>query len=78
VKSGQTISNNVGQSSAAPDVDIESMINHAIAPLLARLEAFETTRIEAKAPANFSSALLQRAKEVAPLKLMQLQEVEAA
>jgi hypothetical protein len=76
--SGQTISNNVGQSSAAPDVDIESMINHAIAPLLARLEALETTRIEAKAPANFSSALLQRAKEVAPLKLMQLQEVEAA
>ena len=69
---GQTISNNVGQSSAAPDVDIESMINEAIAPLLARLEALETNRSEEKAPANFTQALLQKAIAVAPLKLMEL------
>ena len=68
---GQTISNNVGQSSAAPDVDIESMINEAIAPLLARLEALENTRSEATAPVNFTQALL-RVKEVAPLKLMEV------
>ena len=70
VMSGQTISNNVGQSSAAPDVDIESMIENAIAPLLARLEAVETKlSTEAVAPANFTQALLQRVKEVAPLML---------
>ena len=68
---GQTISNNVGQSSAAPDVDIESMINEAIAPLLARLEALETNRSEEKAPANFTQALLQKAKAIVPLKLME-------
>ena len=50
--SGQTISNNVGQSSAAPDVDIQAMINEAIAPLVARLEALETNRSEATAPAK--------------------------
>ena len=38
----------------------------------------DTVTSEATASPNFSSALLQRAKEVAPLKLMQLQEVEAA
>ena len=106
VMQGQTISNNVGQSSAAPDVDIQAMINEAItneldsvkasniadyqgfsallvrrgaeidelkeaiAPLLARLEAVETKlSTEATAPANFTQALLQRAKEVAPLML---------
>ena len=104
--SGQTISNNVGQSSAAPDVDIQAMINEAIAneldsvkasniadyqgfsallvrrgaeidelkeaiaPLLARLEAVETKlSTEATAPANFTPALLQKAKAVAPLML---------
>ena len=67
--SGQTISNNVGQSSAAPDVDIEAMINEAIAPLLARLESLESVRSEATAPANFTPALLQKAKAVAPLML---------
>ncbi len=72
VMQGQTISNNVRQSSAAPDVDIESMIENAIAPLLARLEAVETIRSEATAPVNFTQALLQRAKEVAPLKLMKV------
>ena len=46
-------------------------LKQTIAPLLARLEALENTRIEATAPANFTQALLQRAKEVAPLKLMQ-------
>ena len=54
---GQTISNNVGQSSAAPDVDIESMIENAIAPLLARLEAVETKlSTEATAPRKFYSS----------------------
>ena len=38
----------------------------------------DTVTSEATASPNFSSALLQRAKEVAPIKLMQLQEVEAA
>jgi hypothetical protein len=52
VMQGQTISNNVGQSSAAPDVDIQAMINEAIAPLVARLEALETNRSEATAPAK--------------------------
>jgi hypothetical protein len=41
----------------------------AIAPLLARLEVLETVRSEATAPANFTQALLQKAKAVAPLKL---------
>ena len=54
---GQTISNNVGQSSAAPDVDIESMISEAIAPLLTRLEAVETKlSTEATAPRKFYSS----------------------
>ena len=39
VMSGQTIPNNVGQSNAAPDVDIDSKINKAI-------EALNTKRIE--------------------------------
>ena len=69
---GQTISNNVGQSSAAPGVDVESMISEAIAPLLTRLEALENTRSEATAPVNFTSALLQRVKEVAPKKLLEV------
>lgn len=113
---GQTFSNNVGQSSAAPDVDIESIVNDAIAaklseikdeikeeygagfrsisanitdllqqrdreidtlkteiaPLIARLEALEATRSEATAPANFTQALLQRAQEVAPIKLKEI------
>jgi hypothetical protein len=37
VISGQTISNNVGQSSAAPDVDIDAKINEAIANLRASI-----------------------------------------
>ena len=73
-------SDNVKQ--VSDNVDIESMINEAIAatlidelkqtitPLLARLEAVETKlSTEATAPANFPSALLQKVKEVAPLKL---------
>ena len=57
VMQGQTISNNVGQFSAAPNVDIESMINDAIAPLLARLEAVETKlSTEATAPRKFHSS----------------------
>ena len=105
---GQTISNNVGQSSAAPDVDIKSMIETAINSRLIIIEsevsglridrhiektdgllieklqtdlAIAHNRIddldkkiaalisEATAPANFTQALLQRAKEVAPLML---------
>ena len=58
---GQTISNNVGQSTAAPDVDFESIVNTAIAPLLARLETLETNRSEATAPAK--KPLMQIARE---------------
>ncbi len=47
-------------------------MSEAIAPLLSRLEALETNRSEAIAPANFTSALLQRVKEVAPLKLKEV------
>jgi hypothetical protein len=50
-------------------LDIESIVKDAIAPLIARLEALETVRSEAVVPANFTQALLQRAKEVAPLML---------
>ena len=89
-------------SAAAPDVDIEAMINEAIASktdemrkeindlkstvnavtkefaryrdieiddLTARVVALETNRSEATAPANFTPALLQKAKAVAPLML---------
>ena len=52
--------------------DFDSKINEAIAPLVARLEALETNHSEATAPANFTQALLQKAKEVAPLKLMEV------
>jgi hypothetical protein len=77
VMQGQTISNNVGQSSTAPDMDIDSKINeavaNAIAPLVARLESVETKLSkEAVATANFTQALLQRVKEVAPIKLMEV------
>jgi len=57
--------------------DFESMINDAIAPLLTRIEALETVTSEATAPANFTSALLQKAKEVAPPQEVEV-EVEAA
>ena len=111
VMSGQTISNNVGQSSdfdgslteriewlessntlfqtdvdkrlEAFDDNYSSLIQdntqklkseidelkEAIAPLLARIEAPEVVTMEAKAPSNFTQALLLRAKEVAPLML---------
>ena len=51
---GQTISNNVGQSSAAKinATGIEAMIDNAIVPLLARLEALENTRSETSAPSK--------------------------
>ena len=64
------------QNQVSSTLDIESIVNDAvtdaIAPLLARLEALENTRSEAKAPANFTQALLQKAIAVAPLKLMEL------
>ena len=76
-------SDNVKQ--VSDNVDIESMINEAIAaklidelkqtitPLLARLEAVETKlSTEATAPANFTPALLQKAKAVAPLMLQKV------
>ena len=45
-------------------------LKQTITPLLARLEAVKTKlSTEATAPANFPSALLQKVKEVAPLKL---------
>jgi hypothetical protein len=43
--------------------------------LAARVVALETNRSEATAPANFTSALPPKVKEVAPLKLMELQKV---
>ena len=49
--------------------DFESMINQAIAPLLARLEALEVVTSEATVPANFTQALLHKAVKVAPLML---------
>ena len=52
--------------------DFERMIYEAIAPLLARLEALENTRSEAAAPLNFTSALLQKAIAVAPIKLIEV------
>ena len=82
--SGQTISNNVGQSSAPPDVDIESMIESqiidirkdldlavtsAIAPLLARLEALETVRSEATAPEKKLLSLSPNQRERAKQKV---------
>ena len=36
---GQTISNNVGQSNAAPDVDIDSKINEAVSNAIANLRS---------------------------------------
>ena len=64
------------QNQVSSTLDIESIVNdavtNAIAPLLARLEALETTRSEAVAPANFTSALLQKAIAVAPIKLMEV------
>ena len=60
----------------AVDNAVDSRLQDAIAPLVARLEALETVRSEAVAPANFTSALLQKAKEVAPIKLVQLAHME--
>ena len=50
-------------------------MKQAIAPLLARIEALENTPIEATAPANFQSALLQKAIAVAHSKLKELPQV---
>ena len=48
---------------------VEAIFDKAIGPVFARIETLENTRSEATAPTNFSQALLQRAKEVAPLML---------
>ena len=81
---GQTISNNVGQSSTPPDVDIESMIESqiidirkdldlavtsAIAPLLARLESLESVRSEATAPEKKLLSLSPNQRERAKQKV---------
>ena len=104
---GQTISDNVGQSSDLDDSlseriewleskntvgqkEVDERFNHfddhycnflnqheekveeKIAALAARIEALENTRSEEKTPANFTQALLQKAKAIAPLKLMEV------
>lgn len=67
------VDNAVGKSiQVAVDNAVDSRLQDAIAPLLARLEALETNRSEATAPANFTQALLQKAKEVAPMKLKEI------
>jgi len=50
--------------------DRDRVINVAIASLRESIEALKTN--EATAPANFTSALLQRVKDVAPLKLKEV------
>ena len=57
------------------NTDIQEMINDAIAPLLARLESLESDRSEATAPANFTSALMQKAKVLAQQKMKELPQV---
>lgn len=54
------------------DERIDRVVSNAIAPLLARLEALETSTSEAAAPANFSQALIQKAIKSAPQKLMEV------
>ena len=74
---GQIISNNVGQSSATPDVDIESMIENAIAPLLARLEAVETKlSTEATAPSKFYSSTTSESEGSSAAKVEASRSVE--
>lgn len=70
-KGQSKVSSNV-QSTLDIDSKINDAVTNAIAPLLARLEALENTRSEATAPPNFTRALLQKAKAIAPLKLMEL------
>ena len=50
-------------------------MKQAIAPLLARLESLESDRSEATAPANFTSALMQKAKVLAQQKMKELPQV---
>ena len=69
--SGQTISNNVGQSSAAPDVDIDSKINEAIAAKLSEIK--DEIKEEYGAgfrgiSANITDLLQQRDREIDELK----------
>jgi hypothetical protein len=71
VKSGQTISNNVGQSSAVADVDIESMVNEAIAAKLSEIK--DEIKEEYGAgfrgiSANITDLLQQRDREIDTLK----------
>ena len=60
-------SDNVKQ--VSDNLDIERMINQAIAPLLARLEALETVRSEATALAKKPLMLSQNQKVIAIQKL---------
>jgi len=58
------------QNQVSSTLDIESIVNDAIAPILTRLQALENTRsVEAAETENFTKALMQKAKALAPLKL---------
>jgi len=57
------------QNQVSSTLDIKSIVNDAIAPLLSRIEALENSRSEATETANFTKALMQKAKALAPLKL---------
>ncbi|NUN66876.1 hypothetical protein HCU40_19485 (plasmid) [Pseudanabaena biceps] len=78
VMQGQTISNNVGQSSAAPDVDIQAMINEAIANELDSVKASNIADYQ-----GFSALLVRRGAEIDELKesiaplLARLKTIEA-
>jgi hypothetical protein len=68
---GQTISNNVGQSSAVADVDIESIVNDAIAAKLSEIK--DEIKEEYGAgfrgiSANITDLLQQRDREIDGLK----------
>jgi hypothetical protein len=71
VMSGQTISNNVGQSSAAPDVDVDSKIDAAIAAKLSEIK--DEIKEEYGAgfrgiSANITDLLQQRDREIDELR----------
>ena len=50
-------------------------MKQAIVPLVSRLESLESERSEVTAPANFTSALMQKAKVLAQQKMKELPQV---